>query len=205
VTIATDRQPPTTRRNFAGTSRHAGFGLVGLLASLIVLGALVVVALNSFGPSTSNPTGLAGTVPGAKVTVPSTPAGIITLAGDTAAQSSLQAALSAVDEAAITAGGYGSIGVATLSSTGAAAFTSGASTSPATISVASSGGAAGGITLAARAPSGNCWLVWRSEVTTLYGIGRHMTSCLAPALSNTPTSQQGSASILWRPSAFPSK
>ena len=115
------------------------------------------------------------------------PGSLIPQAGDTEAQDNLRSALSAVAEAAITAGGYGSVDVSSLAVQARGdPFTAGPSISASQMSVAAAGGTNEGVTLAVHSASGTCWFVWTSSAATWYGVEASRASCAAPALGSAP-------------------
>jgi hypothetical protein len=61
-----------SRRRVHGSCREQGIALLGTLLTLLVLGVMVVIMLNTLGGSPSG-TGTTTTIPGATTTVPATP------------------------------------------------------------------------------------------------------------------------------------
>jgi len=193
----------------------AGFGLIGLMLSLLVVavgGAIGATAL--FGGSSSN--GASG----------SQDASPVNRAYDTLAESTLQTAQSAAQTAATTSG-YGSITAQSLGfDEPSVRFTSGASTSDTTVSVAASSTAqpqsgltgvpgdtdatsGGSVTLAVYSQSlsgpGSCLFVWMESGSTWFGAEANQAACTAPTLSAAP--QPGtptSSTIGWAEKTFPS-
>jgi hypothetical protein len=188
-----------------------GFGLIGLIATIAILGLLAVIAVKSI------PTGPAGAPGGAVAGLP--PAtngrgtgtgvvpGLVPQAGDTAAQGNLRSALSAVDQAAVRAGGFGTVNMSSLlAQSSGVPLTAHGSTSAAQISVAAAGGAGGGLTLAVRSASGSCWYVWTSGAATWYGVEPDRARCNAPALAIAPVAGvAGTGAIDWQSGAFPAR
>ena len=188
-----------------------GFGLVGLIASMAILGLLAVIAVKSIPTGTANAPGIApighpvaaaNTDGGA---TPAVPGGLISQAGDTAAQEDLRSALAVVDQTTITSGGYGKVDVSSLAlQDRGIPFTAGPSTSASQMSVVAAGGTDGGVTLAVRSASGTCWFVWTSSAATWYGVETGRASCAAPALGKAPVAGAGGNGVIgWQPGTFP--
>jgi hypothetical protein len=176
---------------------QAGFGLVSLIVTLGILGLLAVIAVKAI-PSSPSATG------GTGGTTSDSGASLIHHAGDTVAQANLTAAVSVVAQAAITAGGYGNVGAASLTgSSPGVVFTTGPSTNASHISVAAAGGSSGGVTLAVRSTSGTCWFVWTSSSANWYGV-QTGHACAAPALGSPPgPGAAANGGIDWQTGGFP--
>jgi len=179
------------------TARHAehGFGLLGVVLSLLVVGALsagAVAAMGSGGASTGSSSAFGSDV---------------SHAYDVEAQSNLSSAAQNVLDAAETSGDYAGLD---LSQYG---VVSGPSTSPQTVSGALSGNAGigaggtvtGSATLAVRSRSGTCWFAWVSSGTAWYGAEANAASCAAVPLDSAPSASPGSGGgIIWQAGSYPS-
>ncbi|MGO9028707.1 MAG: hypothetical protein ACLQOZ_08800 [Acidimicrobiales bacterium] len=192
-----------TRRFPEGTTTESGFSMIATAASLIIGALLLAFALTSMLKSGGGSNASLTNAPG------------VGMADDLSAQQALTTSLTAAGSAAAAAGGYSGVtGEALSASNPSITYTDGASTGSSTVSVATSAGtgaggelsgAGGGLTLAVRSSSGNCWLVWDGGGATWYGEQTDLPSCTAPALGTAPTaSPVSSTTIGWRLGAFPS-
>ncbi len=197
-----------------------GIGMLGLVASLAILAVMALIAVNSLNglptkvgkgdspvealPGGQVAIGDSGAAGGDGDAVAGAPSELVAQAGDTVAQTNLTAALSVVDQAALSAGGYGEVTVASLAGESRGdPFTSGPSTTTAQMSLSAAGGANGGVTLAVHSASGTCWFVWRSSTATWYGAQTGHSACQAPALASAPApSHASNGSIGWQSGSF---
>jgi len=175
-----------------------GFSMVVTVISLLVTALLVLLALTTMFKSSGNGSTKLSNQPG------------VGTADDLSAQQALQTTLTTADAVAAGSGGYGSVTASALAASDPSiSYVAGPSASSATISVAAStgsaGGAGGGMTLAVRSATGNCWLVWKGDGgATWFGQQTGLTSCTAPPLGTAPTATPvSSTSIGWRQGAFP--
>ncbi len=179
-----------------GPPDEAGFGLLGIVISLLVVALLSVGALEAFA-------GGSGAGSGSQVLSPT-----VDRAYDVQAQSSLSTAMQNVRDGAISNGG--------LSASDLAQFgvTTGPSSSATMVSGAvadqtASGGpdgalGFGSVTLAAASKSGTCWYVWFSTSATWFGFEPDATSCIAPSMATAPTPGAGSpGTVGWQQGSFP--
>jgi hypothetical protein len=186
-----------------GVASH-GFGAVGLLVTLVVMGVLAAVVFAAVGGGTPTlpvlpTTPGATTVAGANRSGGSVGgvAGVISQAGDLVAQKNLGAALGLADQAVASGAAYGEMGAATFQGEARGlTFTSGPSSSASTVSV---GTASGGTSFAVRSASGTCWLAWRSAVTW-YGVSTSSATCDAAAVAGEPVA---GGPEHWQHSAYP--
>lgn len=189
----------------------AGFGLVGLVGTLLVLGALVAIAVASVNtlsggqsPSTDLPTSSAASGGGSGGG--SGLGGEVGIAADLAAQQNLQAAVTAAQQVAITSGNS-SAGLSTLQAAERGLrFVSGPSSDEETVSVAESAGVGGGgsVTLAVRSTSGTCWYAWVGAGTSWFGAEPDSKSCVAEPLSTAPSAGSPAPGVVgWRQGGFP--
>jgi hypothetical protein len=186
-----------TRRLPVGTTTESGFSMVATAASLVIGALLLAFALTSMLKSGGGSNASLSNAPG------------VGMADDLSAQQALTTSLTAAGSAAAVAGGYSAVtGEALSASNPSITYTGGASTGSSTVSVATSAGTGGGggLTLAVRSSSGNCWLVWDGGGgATWFGEQTNLPSCTAPALGTAPTaSPVSSTAIGWRLGAFPS-
>jgi hypothetical protein len=194
------------RRHPGPRAEEEGLGLIGLLVSLAIIGILAVVAIKSLSGTTNSLKADTRTPePEFHTTAPSTPTQVIASSADEVAQANLQAALTLADDFSLAEGGYGDISVPVLADKSSpGAFTSSASTRVSDLSVAAAGGAGGGVMFAARSADGACWLVWRSDTTTVFGVKRDHSPCIAIALPGLPAlSMQPHTATLWQHGSFP--
>ncbi len=165
--------------------------MFSLVAVAVLVALLLTSTLHSSGSGTTSVTNAPG----------------VAEADGLEAQQALSAALSAVDTAAATSGGYGGLTASALSAAEPSVrFVSGASSSPSQVSVGVGQGATGGsVTLAARADDGTCWLVWKADGTSpWYGAETGQSSCTAPPLAATPApGPVSSTAIGWQEGGFP--
>lgn len=180
-------------RRFPGED---GFGLLGVVISLLVLAVASFGALAALQNGTT--TGSGGQTLNASVTK----------AYDIEAQSALATAMQNVRDGAIANGGLSGLD---LSQYGVLAGPSG---SPEEVSGATSGasGAPGGsqgplgggsVTLAVASKSGTCWFVWLSGSDTWFGVEPDATTCGAPPLTTAPTPGRASpGTIGWQQGSF---
>lgn len=171
---------------------EAGFGLVGIVISLMIVAILSVGALKAFasgaGPGSGSPA--------------QNPA--VNQAYDVQAQSALSNAMENVRDGAISNGG---VSASDLAQYGVSAAPS---TSPSEVSGAVAASSAdgsigyGAVTLAAESKSRTCWFVWFSSSATWYGSEPSASSCAAQPMPDAPTPGAGSpGSIGWQPDSFP--
>ena len=172
-----------------------GFGLLGVVLSLLVVGALSAGAVAAMGSGG----GTGGSSPSFGSDVGR--------AYDVEAQSNLSNAAQNVLDAAATSGGYAGVD---LSQYGVVA---GPSASPQTVSGAVSAGtgigAAGALTtgsatLAVRSRSGTCWFAWVSSGPTWYGAQANAASCMAVPMVSAPSAGAGGGGgITWQSGSYP--
>lgn len=204
----------TLTKKRKGSLPGAGFGMVGLVLTLAIVGvggAIGGTALLGGSGSGNNGLGTGNGSPANK-------------AYDIAAESTLETAQSAVETVATTSG-YSGISASSLEfDEPSVRFISGPTTSDTSVSVADSatgstapgqapslGGAAssaGSVTLAAYSEStsgnGSCLFVWMTTGATWFGAEADQTSCTATALASAPTAGTPSAtSIGWAQTTFP--
>jgi Tfp pilus assembly protein PilX len=173
----------------------AGFGLVSIVVSLLIVALLSVGALKAFA-------GGATTGPEAKALNTT-----VAQAYDVQVQSALSSAMQNVRDGAISNGGLSASDLAQYG------VQSGPSDSSSTLSGAvaatSAAGPAGplgfgSVTLAAQSKSGTCWFVWFSTSATWYGFEPDATSCIAPSMATSPSASAGSpGTIGWQQGSFP--
>jgi hypothetical protein len=175
---------------------QAGFGLVGIVFSLLIVAALSIGAFTAFAGGTGSQSGPGGLNP------------TVDRADDVQVQSTLSAAMQNVRDAAISNGGLSGLnlaqyGVTTGSST-APSQVSGAVAQVATSGVGDGPLGSGAVTLAAESTSGTCWYVWFSTSATWYGYEPDATTCTAQQLSSAPPPSAGSpGTIGWQQGSFP--
>jgi len=184
-------------RRSRSSERDAGFGLVSIVFSLLIVALLSVVALKGLVGETSTGTGskpLAVTVDQAR---------------DVQAQSSLSSAMQDIRDGAISNGSVSASDLAQYgvqpSPSSSASEVSGA-VADASAAGGDSGGALGfgGVTLAAQAASGTCWFVWFSASATWYGFEPDATTCVAQSMSVAPTAGPDSPGMIgWQQGSFP--
>jgi Tfp pilus assembly protein PilX len=177
------------------SKRDAGFGLVSIVLSLLIVALLSVGALKEFA-------GGATTGAGSKALNTT-----VAQAYDVQVQSALSSTMQNVRDGAISNGGLSASDLAQYG------VQSGPSDSPSTVSgalaaTAGSGAAGplgfGSVTLAAASKSGTCWFIWFSTSATWYGFEPDATSCVAPPLATAPTASAGSpGAIGWQEGSFP--
>jgi hypothetical protein len=175
-----------------------GFGLLGVVISLLIL------AVVSFGALAALGGGGAATGSHAQTFIPS-----VTNAYDVQAQSTLATAMQSVRDGAIANGGLSGLnlsqyGVLTGPS-GSPEEVSGA-TSDASASPGGPDGPLGGgsVTLAVASKSGTCWFVWLSGSDTWFGFEPDVTTCAALPLTTVPTPGRASpGTIGWQHGSFP--
>ena len=177
---------------------QAGFGLVGIVFSLLIVAALSVGAFTAFGGTTPSPSGGPGGL---------NP--VVDRADDVQAQSSLSAAMQNLRDAAISNGGLAGANLAqygvTTGSSSAPSQVSGAIAPSTTTGFGGDGPLGpGAVMLAAESPSGTCWYVWFSASATWYGFEPDATICVAQQLSSAPTPGAGSpGTVGWQQGSFP--
>lgn len=176
---------------------EAGFGLVSIVVSLLIVAILSIGALKAFA-------GGAGSGSGSPALNPT-----VNQAYDVQAQSALSSAMQNVRDAATSNGGLSDSDLAQYG------VRSGPSNSASVVSgaVADATGASdgvdgplgfGSVTLAAEAKSGTCWFVWFSTAATWYGFEPDATSCAAQAMTTAPLAGAGSpGTIGWQQGSFP--
>ena len=172
-----------------------GFGLLGVVLSLLVVGVLSAGAVAAMGSGG----GTGGSSPSFGSDV--------ARAYDVEAQSNLSNAAQNVLDAAETSGGYAGV---VLSQYGVVA---GPSTSPQAVSGAVSAGAGigaagalttGSATLAVRSHSGTCWFAWVSSGPTWYGSEAKAATCVAIAMASAPSAGAAGGGITWQAGSYPS-
>ena len=186
--------------------QDVGFGMVSLIASLVVLGLLGAIAAKSLEASsrTTDQVG-AALATGAGAAPSAGDGGLAGEADDLVAQQNLRSVLTLVDEVALTVGGYGAVTAAELTGPGRGGFTPGPSTAVSLMSVAASGGSGGAVTLAVASTSGICWFAWRSDDATRYGAEAGHPRCAAMPLASAPQVRPVAAGAIdWQLSTFPS-
>jgi hypothetical protein len=173
-----------------------GFGLVGIVISLMLVALLSVGALKAFA-------GESATGSGSPTLNPT-----VEQAYDVQAQSALSTAMQNVRDGAISNGGVSAAdlvqyGVKPSPSTSASAV-SGAVADAASPSGGADGALGfGGVTLAADSKSGTCWFVWFSASATWFGFEPDATSCAAPPMPTAPTPGAGSPGMIgWQQGSF---
>jgi len=170
-----------------------GFGLVGMVLSLLIVGVLGAGAVLTLGGGSSS-----SDLNGLRAGSSASSAGLgadVTHAGDVAAQSTLSTVMQNVLDASVADGGFGGLD---LSQYGVVA---GPSTSDSAVSGVVS--PAGNATLAVLARSGTCWMVWLSSGVTWYGAEVHAASCAAAPVDTAPTAGT-TGGVTWQPGSFPS-
>ena len=186
---------PGTALSPRGSPDEAGFGLLGIVISLLVVALLSLGALKALA-------GGSGAGPASQTLSPT-----VDRAYDVQAQSSLSTALQNVRDGAISDGGLtaadlAQFGVTTGPST-SATMVSGA-VAPAATSGADSPLGFGGVTLAAASSTGTCWYVWFSTSATWFGFEPDATSCTATSMTTAPTPGAGSpGTVGWQQGSFP--
>lgn len=202
----------TLTKKRKGSLPGAGFGMVGLVLTLAIVGVGGAIGGTALlGGSGDSGLGTGNGSPANK-------------AYDIAAESTLETAQSAVETVATTSG-YSGISASSLEfDEPSVKFTPGPTTSDTSVSVADSatgstapgqaptlGGAvspAGSVTLAAYSEStsgnGSCLFVWMTTGATWFGAEADQTSCTATAMASAPTAGTPSAtSIGWGQTTFP--
>jgi hypothetical protein len=211
------------RNRSSGNRRHDvgsdnGFSMIATVLSMGATAILVVLLFTTMFKSSASSNTSISNAPG------------VSEATSLQAQQTLATGLSAAETASTSAGGYGSLGPATLAaSEPSIAFVSGASSNASTVSVAVTGtsggdgsavggqgedgipgaatgsGGGGSITLADRSTNGTWWLVWKSAGgAAWYGAETNLPSCTAPALTSMPSAGPvSSTSIGWQEGSFP--
>lgn len=171
---------------------EAGFGLLSIVISLLIVVLLSFAALKAFG-------GTSSTGPGSQALGPD-----VARAYDVQAQSTLSNTMQNVRANAVANGGLSGLSLAQFG------VTTGPSSSPADVSGAVAGGAAddplgsGNITLAVDSKSGTCWYVWLSASTTWFGVQPDATSCVAQPTVGAPAPGPSSpGTIGWQQGSFP--
>jgi hypothetical protein len=171
---------------------EAGFGLVGIVISLMIVAILSVGALKAFASG-------AGSGSGSPAQSPA-----VNQAYDVQAQSALSNVMENVRDGAI---GNGGVAASDLAQYGISAAPS---MSPSEVSGAVAGSSAdgsigfGGVTLAVESKSRTCWFVWFSSSSTWYGSEPDATSCAAQPMADAPTAGAASSgSIGWQQGSFP--
>jgi hypothetical protein len=173
-----------------------GFGLVGIVISLMLVALLSVGALEAFA-------GGAGAGSGSPAQNPT-----VDRAYDVQAQSSLSTAMQNVRDGAISSGAVSAADLAQYGVT-AGPSSSGTTVSGAVAPAAASSGLGGAlgfgsVTLAAQSKAGTCWFVWFSASATWYGFEPDATSCIAPSMATAPTPGAGSPGMVgWQQGSFP--
>jgi hypothetical protein len=178
------------------SGNEGGFGLVGIVISLLIVALLSVGALKAFASGT-------GTGAGSSALKPT-----VDEAYDVQAQSALSSAMQNVRDGAISNGGFSGSDLAQEG------VTTGPSGSPADVSGAvadtdATGGVTsplgpGSVTLAAESKSGTCWFVWFSTSATWYGFEPDATSCQAEPMTSPPSASVGSPGTPgWQQGSFP--
>lgn len=179
-----------------GPRDEAGFGLLGIVISLLVVALLSVGALEAFA-------GGSGTGSGSQVLSPT-----VDRAYDVQAQSSLSTAMQNVRDGAISNGGLSASDLAqfgvTTGPSSSATMVSGAVADPAASGGADGALGFGSVTLAAASKSGTCWYVWFSTSATWFGFEPDATSCIAPSMATAPSPGAGSpGTVGWQQGSFP--
>jgi hypothetical protein len=183
------------RRGLASGTED-GFGLVGVVISLLIVALLSVGALKAFASGTGTGAGTSALNP------------TVDQAYDVQAQSALSSAMQNVRDGAISNGGFSPSDLAQEG------VTTGPSGSPSGVSGAAAdtdatGGVSGplgpgSVTLAAASKSGTCWFVWFSTTATWYGFERDATSCQAEPMMAAPSASAGSPGTTgWQEGSFP--
>lgn len=176
---------------------EAGFGLVGIIMSLLIVALLSIGALKAFA-------GGVGTGPGSQSLRPT-----VDQAYDVSAQSTLSDTMQNVRDGAISDGGLSASDLAQYGVTPGPSNSSSAVSGAVTHSSAGGGLADGplgfgSVTLAADSRSGTCWFVWFSSSATWYGFEPDATSCVASPLAAAPIAGPGSpGTIGWQQGSFP--
>ena len=176
---------------------EAGFGLTGIVISLLIVALLSIGALKAFA-------GGVGTGTGSQTLRPP-----VDQAYDVSAQSTLSDTMQNVRDGAISAGGLSASDLARYGVTAGPSDSSSAVSGAVTDSSAAGGGADGplgfgSVTLAADSRSGTCWFVWFSASATWYGFEPDATSCAASPLAAAPVAGPGSpGTIGWQQGSFP--
>ncbi len=179
-----------------GLPDEAGFGLLGIVISLLIVALLSVGALEALA-------GGSGAGSESQALSPT-----VNRAYDVQAQSSLSTAMQNVRDGAISSGGLSAsdlvqFGVTTGPSS-SAAVVSGAVTDAAASSGPDGALGFGSVTLAAASKSGTCWYVWFSTSATWFGFEPDATSCMASSMATAPTPGAGSpGTVGWQQGSFP--
>jgi hypothetical protein len=179
------------RGAFSPGGGEAGFGMVGVALSLLVVALLSVGAAAAFGGGSASPTSAGGTS-GLGADVKS--------AYDTQAQSNLSNTMQNVRAAALSNGGASGLDL------GQFGVSPGSSTGPSSVSgaVAATDDGSGAVTLAVSSQSGTCWFIWFSDGSTYYGAEPDATSCTASAMAAAPTpGSPAPGAIGWQAGSFP--
>jgi len=188
ATAATRRRRPAAEH---------GFGLAGLILSLLVLGAVSAAAVMALGSGSGTGLGGAGGLTGAGGGSDGSSGlgSTVSRAYDLGAQTTLKTVEQNVLDASVAGGGFAGLD---LSPYGVVA---GPSTSAQTVSgVLAAGG--DGATLAVQSRTGTCWFAWVSAGASWYGAEVHAPSCAAVALDGAPTAGT-SGGITWQAGSFP--
>lgn len=175
---------------------QAGFGLVGIVVSLVIVAALSIGAFTAFAGSTASQSGPGGLSP------------TVDRADDIQVQSTLSATMQNVRDAAISNGGLSGANLAqygvTTGSSSAPSQVSGAVAQPTTVGAGDGPLGSGAVMLAAESTSGTCWYVWFSTSATWYGFEPDATTCVAQQLSSAPAPSAGApGTIGWQQGSFP--
>jgi hypothetical protein len=174
-----------------------GFGLVGIVISLLIVALLSVGALKAFASGTGSGAGTSAVNP------------TVDQAYDVQAQSALSSVMQNVRDGAISNGGFSASGLAqqgvTTGPSGSASAVSGAVADTDATGGVSSPLGPGSVTLAAESKSGTCWFVWFSTSATWYGFQPDATSCQAEPMMVAPSPSAGSPGTTgWQQGSFPS-
>jgi hypothetical protein len=176
---------------------EAGFGLTGIVISLLIVALLSIGALKAFAGGAGAGTGFQAL------------SSTVDQAYDVQAQSTLSNTMQNVRDGTVSNGG---LSVADLAQYG---VTPGPSASPSAVSgaVADPTGASGGadgplgfgsVTLALDSKSGTCWFAWFSTSATWYGFEPDATSCQATSLATAPMAGSRSPGMIgWQQRSFP--
>jgi hypothetical protein len=174
-----------------------GFGLVGIVISLLIVALLSVGALKAFASGTGSGAGTSAVNP------------TVDQAYDVQAQSALSSVMQNVRDGAISNGGFSASGLAqqgvTTGPSGSASAVSGAVADTDATGGVSSPLGPGSVTLAAESKSGTCWFVWFSTSATWYGFQPDATTCQAEPMMVAPSPSAGSPGTTgWQQGSFPS-
>ncbi len=187
-----------TGRTPLSSKGEAGFGLIGIVVSLLILAMLSIGALKAFAGGAATGTGSQALRP------------TVDEASDVQAQSTLAGAMQNVRDQAISNGGLSTSDLAQYGVTPGPSGSSSAVSGAVTDSSAPAGGGAdgplgfGSVMLAVDSQSGTCWFVWFSVSATWYGFEPDATSCVASPMANAPVAAAASpGTIGWQQGSFP--